>query len=161
MKLAGFLLIVLSCSAFGFLASNRLKTRTSSLEKAISALMFLENEVSYGKNDIKTALKNMTAMHSFPTFFDAFSDTCSIKESLLNCINEPKFSFSVSDKEIFKEFLDDLGSLDTVSQLKSIHHTKSLIKLAKEDSDKNYLRFGKLYKSMGVLCGFLFSIILL
>ena len=162
LKTFGIFIIVLSCTALGFLSSDKLKTRIESLNSIYSSLLFIENEVSYGKNDIISTLSALGQAKNITWLSDIIikADSKSIIDCLYEAISQSKFSLLQSDKEIIKNFLYDFGNLDTISQLKSIAHAKRQITSAKEDALENYNKLGKLYRSMGVLCGLLFTILL-
>jgi len=161
-KTVGFFLIITACSCYGFISSNKLKLRIDCLEKFFSALIFLENEVSYGKNDIFSILTTIGKTKKIPwlLYISKDTDKTSINEIIYDKLSSSDYNFSNSDKQVIKDFLSDLGSLDTIAQLKSIAHIKKQILLAKEDALANYSKLGKLYRSMGILCGLLFSILL-
>jgi len=161
-KLLGTLLIVSSSGALGFLKSQRLKKRSDSLSRLISALVLLETEISYGRKSIKDAFLSIGASENMP-FFTLVSEkigNMSVSDAFSNSIKCCDMCLLGTDNIVLLEFASTLGSLDTASQIKSITHTKELLSIAQKEAYEYYKKYGRFYRNMGLLLGILFSLIL-
>ena len=161
-KLLGTLLIVSASSALGFLKSQRLRKRSDNLSRLISSLVLLETEISYGQKSIKDALYSIGTSENMP-FFTLISDKIgdlSVSDAFSDSIKCCDMCFSGTDNTTILEFASTLGSLDTLSQIKSIAHTKELLRISQKEAYEYYKKYGRLYRNMGLLLGILFSLIL-
>ena len=162
-KLLGAIFIVFGASAYGALKSGRLNYRSLNLDRLISSLVLLEMEISYGKKGLKDTLLSIGVSENMPLFTMSSEKIgeLSVCEAFSYSIKNCDMCFSDSDKSVLYEFAASLGSLDTLSQIKSIVHTRELLKIAQKEACENYKRYGRLYRNMALLLGLLFSLILL
>ncbi|MBO5059757.1 MAG: stage III sporulation protein AB [Clostridia bacterium] len=162
LKLIGAVMIIVSGAAWGFLQSERLKKRTEELEKLISALGLLENDIAYGKRDIKTALYSIGRLQDVKLFCSAAEnmDSVGIKNAFLSALDTHGEYLSGTDKEAAAVLADNLGMTDSSTQIKCIRHTVGILKTAHENAVCEYEKSGKLYRGIGVLAG-LAAVILL
>lgn len=163
LKLIGSVMIVAAGGLIGLQKSAELKYRAETLQKLISSLTLLENEISYGKNDTKRALKSIGEIQDFSLFCTASEsmNTLSVSDAFMHAASDKKFFFAESDLEILKPFADSLGTTGTTSQLSIIAHTKTLLESACADAREKYSVLGKLYRSMGFLSGIFIAILLI
>lgn len=155
LKVAGAIMIVASSSAVGFLEAVRLKRRTEELDRLVSAMAHLENEISYGKGDIKSIVSGIGSLLDISLFIKAGENmkTASTKEAFLAALETDGGYLLGTDKKVIAGFAENLGMTDTKAQVKSIRHTKGLLEVQRSEAAKEYMRSGKLFKSTGVLAG--------
>ena len=162
-KLAGAVLIISAFGLWGFSKSEKLKTRNESLLNIISALALLENEISYAQKSMRDALLQIGTLTNIPLFTAVSKNigTSDMQEVFSSALSNCNMSLSKSDNQTLLEFSQSLGGLDCVSQIKSILHTKELLKMAQNEAYEEYKKYSRLYRSTGILLGVLFSLILL
>ena len=162
LKIFGSFLIISAFSIWGFSKSENLKKRSENLLRIISCLTLFENEISYGKKGIHDAFSAIGAAENLP-LFTAISENIgflSMQDAFQDAITKCNMCLSKSDNMTLLEFSENLGSLESSAQIKSIIHTKELLKTAQLEAYEEYKKYGRLYRNMGFLLGILFSLIL-
>ena len=162
LKLIGAVIILVSGSVWGFLMSDKLKRKAQELGKIISGLMLLENEIYYGKRDIKTVLSSIGDSQKIEMFKDVSEniEKNGIKLSFSDAIKKNSLLLG-TEKEALTVLSENLGMTDSDTQIKSIRHAKKLLETAKDVADEEYEKSGKLFKSAGVLGSIAVVILLL
>ncbi len=162
-KLTGAVMIAAACALWGILRSENLKRRALCLEKIVYAMKLLENDIMYEKRDIKISLKSAGRTQGVALFENA-------AEKMENEGAEKAFDEAVevcgeyllgTDKEILKEFAENLGMSGKEEQLKRIRGTSERLENAKVNAETEYEKSGKLYRGMGALIGAAAVILLL
>ena len=163
LKLSGALLVILAFGIWGVLKSDKLKKRCDNLLSLISALTLLENEIGYGEKDISSALLSVGSIENLPLFVQISEQLkgSSVSSAFFDALKNSDICLSKSDKDTLCEFSQNLGSLGKESQIGSIRHTKELLEAARISACEEYGKYGKLYRSMGILLGILIAIILI
>lgn len=162
LKLSGALLIFFAFGIWGFSKSEDLRKRSENLLRICSCLTLLETEISYGQKGIRDALMLIGTMENLPLFV-AVSENIGaspMQKVFSDAISKYDMRLSKSDNLALLEFSQSLGNLDSASQIKSILHTKELLKNAHAEAYEEYKKYGRLYRNMGLLLGALFSLIL-
>ncbi len=162
-KFFGAVLIILSFGIWGVSKSEKLKKRCDSLLLIISSLNLLENEIAFSEKDIASALLSVGNMENLPLFVTVSENlkNSSVSEAFSLALKNSDICLSKSDRELIFEFSKSLGSLGKELQIGSIHHTKELLTSARVSACEEYGKYGRLYRSMGILLGFLVAIILI
>ncbi len=161
LKLCGGGLIVLGAAMWGFLKAMHLKKREEELSKIISGLAFLENEIVYEKRDIKYALSAVGKISGCSFFSEAAADIeQGIAQAVKSAMGKCCENLSGTDKSVLLSLGENLGMSDTCTQVKSILHTKEQLLIFKNQAICDYEKFGKMYKSIGVLSGLAIVILL-
>lgn len=162
LRLTGALFIISACGLWGFLKAENMKKRIDNLGKIISALTLLENEITYGKRNIKKAMKSIGDIQNLPLFIHAAEkmDQYSAGEALCNALKTKDTFLLGTDNEILEIMAEDLGKTDTRSQIKSIEYAKCRLESVKKTAEEEYIKSGRLYRSMGILVGTMAVIIL-
>lgn len=161
-KFAGAVLIVCASAVWGFAASERLKKRRCELTRTISALCILENEIMYGKRDIKSVLRTAGELQGLEMFKKGAERTekVGIRNGLASAVTENNALLG-TDKEILYMLAERLGMTDTEEQVKNIRHAAGLLEAAEKDAEREYGKSGKLYRTGGILAGCAAVILLL
>ncbi len=155
LKIAGAVMIVASSSALGFSQAVRLKRRAEELGRLVSAMAHLENEISYGKGDIKSIVSSIGSLQKLSLFIRAAENmkTAGTKDAFLMALETDSEYLLGTDKKIIAGLAQNLGMTDTQTQVKSIRHTKGLLEVQRSEAEEEYMRSGRLFKSTGVLAG--------
>lgn len=163
LKLTGAALIIISAALWGFMQADRLKRRQTELSRIISCLTLLENEITYGKRDIKRILTSLGELNKLELFTLAgeYVESCGVKDGFLKAMEECCNVLSGTDKEILSVLSENLGMTDGETQIKSIRHAKALLEGAEVAASGDYERTGRLYRNSGVLVGLATVILLL
>lgn len=157
LKLTGAIMIILSGSLWGFLKASALKTRWKSLEKIIYSLRIMENEISYGKSDLAEILYKIRILGGIN-----FSEECFKNAGIcfFDAVCHRELNLSDCDKALLSGFSKTLGTTDSQVQLRNIKNTIKSLEIFGEEAKESYLRYGKMYRSIGSLLGILAVIIL-
>ncbi len=162
LKIFGSLLIIFAFGILGFSKSENLRKRSENLLRITASLTLLENEISYGQKGIRDALMSIGTIENLP-LFTAVSENIGIlpmQKVFSDAISKHDLKLSEADNLTLLEFSQNLGALDTDAQIKSILHTKELLKNAQAEAYEEYKKYGRLYRNIGFLLGILFSLIL-
>ncbi len=129
-KAVGFVLIILTTSALGFLKANLLNMRYKKLVSLKNAITDLKQRIRLTHNEIDKLIaicfKNIPDLYS---------------------------NLEKSDIEIIKSFFEGVGQSDTSSECERCELYISLLDTQISDAKKNYTELNKLYKSVGFLSG--------
>lgn len=163
LKLTGAVMIVAAAVIWGIMQADRLKKRQQELCRLTSALSLLENEISYGKRDIKNILITVGEIQGAEIFKAAgeYVEECGIKNGFLKAVENKGEFLSGADKEVLCVLAENLGMTDSVSQIKELRHAKMLLENAAKAAGSEYEKSGKLYRSAGALAGLAAVILLL
>lgn len=161
-KLAGAVMILLSSGWLGIIKSERLRKRTENIEKIISALNLLENEISYGRRDIKTALKSTGDTQRLTLFSEAaeLMDSLPAGEALSRAVGNQRLCLIPADCEVLNVLAEKLGMTDCATQIKSIDFARKQLENLAVDSHAVYEKMGRMYRGIGFLAGGLAVIML-
>ena len=156
LKIAGIIMIILSGTYLGFSKSASLKKRQESLGKILYSLRLMENEISYGKCCMDKLFKNITSLGGI-----AFDRELGKSAGEIFLASVKNLQLDYEDIEILERFSKSLGTLDSEAQLKNIKNTVKNLELSEENAMAYYEKYGKMYRSMGVLTSLLAVIILI
>ncbi len=166
-KLVGFIIILLSSAKIGFDISAKYTGRVEDLKSFISALGKIKTEISFSNCEITDALITASNVKSVNihnillyiankiekgkmTLCDAFSSYIGENETFL--IKE--------DIEEIRRFFSVFGSGDREDELENVSNTIINLKLNLNNAVENAKKYVKLYRTSGILAGFLIAIIL-
>ena len=110
------------------------------------------NQISQEKSsEIEEIFENMTYKLAFEN----------IKYSWMDAIQEADISITQEDKDILKELGKVLGQTDADSQVNEIEVTESFLNMQIEKAEEARKKNQKMYKTLGVVVGLVFVIILI
>lgn len=158
LKAIGAVMIILSGTAVGFSKSLSLKTRWESLSKIIYSLRIMENEISYGKKSMDRILAGIERLDGL-TF--ELIERENAGECFFRSVCREELKLDKCDREVLEGFSKTLGTTDTSVQLKNIKNTVKTLELYEQEAKDAFDRYGKMYRSIGVLVGFLVVIVLM
>ena len=110
------------------------------------------NQISQEKSSkIEEMFENMTYKLAFEN----------VKYSWMDAIQEADISITQEDKDILKELGKVLGQTDADSQVNEIEVTESFLNMQIEKAEEARKKNQKMYKTLGVVVGLVFVIILI
>ena len=110
------------------------------------------NQISQEKSSkIEEIFENMTYKLAFEN----------VKYSWMDAIQEADISITQEDKDILKELGKVLGQTDADSQVNEIVVTESFLNMQIEKAEEARKKNQKMYKTLGVVVGLVFVIILI
>ncbi len=162
LKVVGAGLVIISGTVLGFIRAGGLKKRRDNLFKFSDCLSLLENEISYKRSDIKTALFNVGKSAGFPFFCECSKKMKSknVCDAFSDALSSCDLCFKPQDIHAAEEFFGNLGMLGEKEQTASIRHSKELLLSLANSAERDYFELGRLYKSLGALLSTLLVILL-
>ena len=131
---------------------NILKTIKTKIKFTYEPLAEIFNQISQEKSSkIEEIFENMTYKLAFEN----------IKYSWMDAIQEADISITQEDKDILKELGKVLGQTDADSQVNEIEVTESFLNMQIEKAEEARKKNQKMYKTLGVVVGLVFVIILI
>ena len=110
------------------------------------------NQISQEKSSkIEEIFENMTYKLAFEN----------VKYSWMDAIQEADISITLEDKDILKELGIVLGQTDADSQVNEIEVTESFLNMQIEKAEEARKKNQKMYKTLGIVVGLVFVIILI
>lgn len=161
-KIFGAVMTGFACGYFGFRMSMTLKTRLKSLSDIAVSLEMLESEIAFSINKLKKAFVRIDRNGLFTLASNVMEEKGAGKawSEAVNNTRE-KLCLTEADSDILLMLGKSIGKSDTEDQIKNIRYVKNLIKDQEKQAGEEYSRFGKLYRSGGVLVGLMLIILLI
>lgn len=167
-KILGFIIIVASSAKIGFDLSGKYSNRTRELRAFVSVLERIRNEISFSNCVISDALikscdvKSKTVKNMIEYVSQAVrKKSVSLVEAFNTYINmDDTLSLNRRDIEEISSFFSMFGSGDREDEIKNINNTLVNIKSNLQTAIDDEKRYVKLFRTSGVLAGFLIAIIL-
>lgn len=171
LKIAGSIIVILSCSFLGFILSADCKKRPRQLRELQSFLQMFENQISYLSDVITDAFERISKIGGSETCV-FFSETVaalkerkarSASEAWENAVrnNIKRTSLNREDEEILVSFGKILGSTDLDGQIKNIRLALSQLKLQENKAEESRVKNESMYRSLGILGGIAVVVVLL
>ena len=83
-----------------------------------------------------------------------------VKEVWENCIQDADISIKQEDKDVLKKLGKLLGQTDVEGQISEIEVTENFLNMQIENAEEEKKKNQKIYKTLGVVAGLVFVIIL-
>ncbi|MBS4173429.1 stage III sporulation protein SpoIIIAB [Bacillus sp. FJAT-49736] len=169
-KIFGALFIILATTWGGFEISRHLSERPKQLRWFKSALQSLEAEIMYGHTPLHEAARKLSPQFPKPLsiFFSSFAEKLlnnltTVKNAWESSLQEiwKMTSLKQNEYEILKQFGENLGKHDRLTEQKNIHLTITHLEREEKDAYDRQKRYEKMVKSMGFLTGLLIVILLM
>ncbi|WGG44140.1 stage III sporulation protein SpoIIIAB [Rossellomorea sp. DA94] len=169
-KLVGAVFILLSTSWAGFEASKYLTERPRQLRLLKLALQSLEAEITYSHTPLHEATRKISKQLQKPVswFFETFSkklteEEISVKKAWDESLNDvwKLTAFKAGEYEILKQFGENLGRHDMMTQQKHIQLALKHLDREETEAVEKQKKYEKMTKSLGFLSGLLLIILLL
>ncbi|OIU71093.1 stage III sporulation protein SpoIIIAB [Rossellomorea aquimaris] len=169
-KVIGAVFILLSTSWAGFEVSKYLTERPRQLRLLKVALQSLEAEITYSHTPLHEAARKISKQLQKPVswFFEGFSkkltaQEISVKKAWEDSLDEvwKLTAFKTGEYEIMKQFGENLGKHDLITQQKHIHLALKHLEREETEAVDRQRKYEKMTKSLGFLSGLLLIILLL
>lgn len=167
-KFMGFVIIVASCTKIGFDLSQKYCKRTSNLKLLVNVLERVKNEIRFSNCVITDALlkavdgKNNAISNMVGSIVKYVNEkSVTLDNAFSNYIrNNEGLMLERNDIEEITRFFSAFGSGDSDDEVKNIDNTICNLKLLLNQATDDEKRYVKLFRTSGVLAGFLIAIIL-
>ncbi len=169
-KLLGAFLVLLAGTLAGFYQSRQLNERPAQIRRFIHAFKQLETEILYGFTPLPQALQKLSARSGEPVaaFFEAaaqkllVSDGGSVREAWVDCVEQflPRTALKANEKDVILQLGWTLGISDREDQIKHLQLAASELQAEESAAVEEQRRYGKMWKSLGVLMGALVVIMM-
>lgn len=167
-KILGFLIIVASSAKIGYDLSEKYSNRTKELKAFVNVLERIRNEISFSNCVISDALIKACDVKSraVNNMIKLVSETVrekgiTLHEAFNTYIKmDNTSSLNSRDIEEISRFFLMVGSGDREDEIKNINNTIVNIKSNLQSALDDEKRYVKLFRTSGVLAGFLIAIIL-
>ncbi len=171
LKIAGSMIVVLSCAFLGYVLSTDCRKRPQQLRELQSMLQMFENQISYLSDVITEAFDRISRIGGSSTGI-FFSRTVEIlrgegsvgaSQAWEQAVrqNIKKTSLNREDEEVLVAFGKILGGSDLEGQIKNIRLTMDQLKLQEVKAEDNRNRNENMYRSLGILGGIAVVIVLI
>lgn len=170
-KIAGSVIVILSCTFLGFVLSTDCRRRPRQLRELQSMLQMFENQINYLSDVIAEAFERISRIGCSDTciFFSRTVEilkekkTVSASQAWEEAVrqNIKKTSLNREDEEVLIAFGKILGSSDLEGQIKNIRLTLGQLKLQEGKAEESRNRNENMYRSLGILGGIAVVIVLL
>ena len=170
MKWLGAALILAASTLLGLTMANRYRERPRQLRQLKVALQSLEAEIVYGLTPLKEAAENIAKQiqHPLADMFASFAGRLedgesSVAEAWSESLEAvwPHTCLEKEEFEILKQFGATLGRHDRDHQQKQIKLTILHLEREEMEAKDAQMRNEKMMKSLGILAGLLFIILLM
>lgn len=170
-KIAGSIIVILSCTFLGFILSTDCRKRPQQLRELQSMLQMFENQISYLSDVISEAFGRISRVGSSETgiFFSRTIEilkqerSASASQAWENAVKEniKKTSLNKEDEDVLLTFGKMLGSSDLEGQIKNIRFTLEQLRLQERKAEESRSKNENMYRSLGILGGIAVVIVLL
>ena len=170
-KVLGSFIIIITCSLLGFLYGGRYSERLNNLMGLQNCIQLLETEVMYSANPLPEALENVYKKGNKRTSFVFknikdnldYSKNLSMVESFYSIKGDLKDKLKLEDEdiEVFFSLGSVLGSSSREDQQKHFKGILTQLKSQQKEAERKKDSNEKMYKSLGILGGFLIVFILI
>ncbi|VEF47829.1 stage III sporulation protein AB [Bacillus freudenreichii] len=169
LKLLGALLIIGTTTWAGFEASSHFTRRPKQVRIIKDSLQALDAEIMYSHTPLREAAKKISLQMPEPAarLYDLFSSKLSqtdvtVKSAWKDSLDEIWKSTDMKDEEyeILIQFGESLGRHDRYTQQKQILLTLTHLDREETEAREKQKKYEKIMKSVGILSGMLFIILL-
>ena len=157
------------CASIGFLHADRMRCRADGIEELVRCVRQCGLLLRYANVPL-VELSNRVGLRERSMLFQAFSrklmDGITVQEAWLQafqtcCTQSPAYAALKSpEREAMDQFMFQLGATDAASELQRIALTAEELSALLEEARAQHGRKGRLYRTMGLLCGLAAAIML-
>ena len=169
LKIAGGVLLILSCWLVGYCMALNLKIRKQSLQDVKVALLEFKNQIAYAGVSLSEAFAEVAAQIRVPAsgLFDEFSRNVGgdkpvpeVWNGAVDSVSE-HLSLNPDDKRLIQDFGKMLGNSDMDGQISNIEMTIERLEIQIKESYDKEKKMGTIFKFAGVAAGVALTLILL
>ena len=153
-------------TGIGILISKMYENRVKELRQFKNILNIIKTKIKFTYEPLAEIFNQLSQEKSIKieeifenmTYKLAFEN---VKYSWMDAIQEADISITQEDKDILKELGKVLGQTDADSQVNEIEVTESFLNMQIEKAEEARKKNQKMYKTLGVVVGLVFVIILI
>lgn len=170
LKLAGALCIIFAATMLGFYQALQLSARPRQIRQSLQALQRLETEILYGFTPLSEALS--TVAHSLNGPVSALfaraaeglagREAGTVQESWEAAVEEiwPRTAMKRTEREAVLQLGAVLGKSDRTDQAKHLRLAVNVLAAEEAEAAEDNRRYGKMWRSLGLLFGVLIVILM-
>lgn len=152
-------------TAIGTLISKSYQNRVIELKEFKNILNIMKTKIKFTYEPLAEIFKEISKDNStnVENIFRKMSEQISshqVKSVWENCIQEADISIKQEDKDILKKLGKLLGQTDVDGQISEIEVIETFLDMQIEKAEEDKAKNQKLYKTLGVVTGMVFVIIL-
>ncbi len=160
------ILIFLLSAAIGIAVSKIFENRVKELREFKNNLNIMKNKIKFTYEPLKEifcdiANESASAVEKIFKKISIKMENNQLKEVWENSIQEADISLNQEDKDIIKRLGKLLGQTDVDGQLSEIELTESFLDIQIQKAEEAKKKNQKLYKTLGIVMGLVFVIILI
>ena len=166
-KIIGSILIIISSTAFGMTAASKLTARVTELELIIKMIEEIKTRIQYNRSTVLELFDSMNHQGDYSSLYFLNDIVMFLKNNPINNnllsfeFKNDKTFLSKKDQALLISSLKELGTMDIEGQLSSLTLYKirfdEQLTLARQEQNKK----GKLYRTLGILCGIGIAIVII
>lgn len=169
LKLAGCILIFMSCAALGFMKASSYRARRAELEDTLELIRMLDMEISYRRDTLSKTFSSVADMKNcwFSRILKGCSEAMrnqerletawqkSIEDNMGNC------PLDQGDIAILKDISTGLGKSDVRGQRNVIEPAVMRIQQRLAEAAEQEKKQGRMYRGLGIASGVVIAVMLL
>lgn len=160
------ILIFIMSSSIGISISKMYENRVKELKQFKNILNILKGKIKFTYEPLGEIFKQISrnSSNKIEEIFDdmvnkmMFED---VKDAWKDSIQEADISLKQEDKDILKDLGKTLGQTDVENQISNINLTENFLNMQIEKAEIDRQKNQKIYKTLGVIAGLIFVIILI
>ena len=163
-----FLLIVIFAlsSAIGITISKIYENRAKELKEFKNILNIMKTKIKFTYEPLQEVFKEIAKENStkIEKIFGKMANQihyAQVSEVWTNCIQEADICINQEDKDVLKKLGKLLGQTDVEGQVSEIDVTQGFLDVQIEKAEEEKKKNQKMYKTLGVVIGLVFVIILI
>ena len=164
----GFLLILIFSlsSAIGITISKIYENRVKELKEFKNILNIMKTKIKFTYEPLQEVFKEIAKDNStrIEKIFGKMANQIhysQVSDVWSTCIQEADISINQEDKEVLKKLGKLLGQTDVEGQVSEIDVTQSFLDIQIEKAEEEKKKNQKMYKTLGIVIGLVFVIILI
>lgn len=168
-KVIASVIVIIGGGYIGMLMSSRLSVRIMQIEEIDNAVTQLGFNISFLKMSVAKAVLSVAKSRSgaigeilkeASVQMTKSNATPDIAFKRAVAINGHRLCITESDRNILKEFVENLGKGDTESEMNNINAVRAKLKVAEGEARGEKEKKGKLWQGAGLLGGILIVVLL-
>lgn len=153
-------------TAIGILVSKMYENRVLELKEFKNVLNIIKTKIKFTYEPLAEIFKqiskdNSTKVEKIFNNIAKKMEFIQVKSAWENSIQEADISINQEDKDILKKLGKLLGQTDVEGQVSEIEVTETFIDMQIEKAEEERKKNQKLYKTLGIIAGLVFVIILI
>lgn len=152
-------------TSIGFLISKSYQNRVVELKEFKTILNIMKTKIKFTYEPLAEIFKQIAKDNDteIEKIFGQMANQLSyyqVKEVWENCIQDADISIKQEDKDVLKKLGKLLGQTDVEGQISEIEVTENFLNMQIENAEEEKKKNQKIYKTLGVVAGLVFVIIL-